>query len=250
MKIFNQLSGLLIFVLIISSCGVSKKKSIVAVNLRCENLEDPMAIDIANPLLSWNMQATKRGQSQSAYRILVAKSEENLQNNIGDCWDTGETKSDVSVNIKYAGMPLKSRDALYWKVKIWNAEGEESDWSAASKWEMSFLEPKDWQAKWIGLAEDENPLSTKTSAAPYFRHEIDSTEKIKSAKVYVSGLGYYELYLNASKVGDEVLAPAQTNYTKGCCQSLYHYDDQSTTRVFYNTFDVTNLREKGKIPLE
>jgi alpha-L-rhamnosidase len=31
--------------------------------------------------------------------------------------------------------------------------------------------------------------------------------------VYVSGLGFYELFLNGKKVGDQVLAPAIT--TKG-----------------------------------
>jgi len=247
MKFLNRLIALLIVTLIISACGFSERKSIHPVNLSCENLENPIAIDIASPFLSWNMASEKRGQLQSAYRIIVAKSEQNLQNDTGDFWDSGKTESSQSVNIKYEGKPLKSRDILYWKVKIWNAEGEESAWSETSKWEMSFLDQSDWQAKWVGIGEDENPLSYETDPAPYFRHEINLTDKVKSAKVYVSGLGFYELYLNGNKVGDQVLAPAQTNYDKRALPKLlYHYDDQSTTRVFYNTFDVTNQLQKGE----
>jgi len=233
--------------LTITSCNLSDKKTIQQLNLRCENLENPIAIDIADPLLSWNMESEKRGQEQSAYQILVSGSEKNLNENIGDYWDSGKIQSDISVNIKYAGKLLQSRDVLYWKVKIWNAEGDESPWSKTSKWEMGFLERTDWQAKWIGIAEDLDPLSTKTTPAPYFRNEIDVDKKVKSAKVYVSGLGYYELYLNGNKVGDHVLAPAQTNYDKRVLPKLlYHYDDQSTTRVFYNTFDVTAQLKAGK----
>ncbi|NOR74680.1 MAG: family 78 glycoside hydrolase catalytic domain [Draconibacterium sp.] len=246
MKILNRPITFLIIAIFISSCNIYENKTDQHTNLRCENLEIPIAIDIPSPLLSWNLVSEKRGQIQSAYRIIVAGSKKNLADNIGDFWDTGKIDSNVSVNIKYEGKSLKSRDVLYWKVKTWNGENVESEWSKTSKWEMSFLEQADWQAKWIGTVEDENPFSYETGPAPYFRHEINLSKKISSAKVYVSGLGYYELYLNGEKVGDEVLAPAQTNYDKRALPKiLYHYDDQSTTRVFYNTFDVTNQLQKG-----
>ncbi|MDB4583604.1 family 78 glycoside hydrolase catalytic domain [Draconibacterium sp.] len=233
--------------LIISFCSLSEKKTVHPVNLRCENLVNPIAIDRATPLLSWNLETELRGQKQTAYQIIVSGSEKNLDKNSGDFWDTGKVESELSVNIKYQGKPLKSRDVLYWKVKTWNQEGEESAWSETSKWEMSLLEPTDWQAKWIGISEDKDPVSAKTNPAPYFRYELDVDRKIRSAKVYVSGLGYYEFYLNGNKVGDQVLAPAQTNYDKRALPKLlYHYDDQSTNRVFYNTFDVTDQLQKGK----
>lgn len=216
-------------------------------NLRCENLANPISIDRTSPLLSWNMESMERNQMQSAYQILVSTSQNNLDEDIGECWDTGKILSDQSVNITYAGKALKSRDVLYWKVKTWNSEDEASAWSENASWEMSFLKQSDWQALWIGIAEDEAPLSTKTSPAPFFRNEIELNKDVKSAKAYVSGLGYYELYLNSAKVGDHVLAPAQTNYDKRALPKLlYHYDDQSTTRVFYNTFDVTKQLKRGK----
>lgn len=221
--------------------------SIRPVNLHCENLNNPIAIDVSAPLLSWSMESPERNQMQSAYRILVSASQDSLNKEIGDYWDTDKITSDQSVNIRYEGKTLKSRDKLYWKVKTWNAEDEASNWSAPAKWQMSLMKQSDWKARWIGMAEDEAPLSPKTHPAPYFRHKIDIDKDVKSAKVFVSGLGYYELYLNTSKVGDHVLAPAQTNYDKRALPKiLYHYDDQSTTRVFYNTFDITEQLNIGK----
>ncbi len=248
MKAIYLIVKIITISLLISFCSVRENNNTIhPVNLRCEHLENPVAIDLPFPLLSWNLVSEIRNQRQSAYRIIVSSSKMNIEKDIGDFWDTGKINSEVSVNIKYDGKPLKSRDILYWKVKVWNSEDKVSEWSDVSSWEMSFLTQKDWQAKWIGISEDEAPLSTKTKPAPFFRHGIDIKRKVKSAKAYVSGLGYYEFYLNSKKVGDYVLAPAQTNYDKRALPKLlYHYDDQSTTRVFYNTFDVTNKLIIGK----
>jgi alpha-L-rhamnosidase len=238
----------IIFTFLFTFCAIpGKDNSFHPVNLRCENLNDPIAIDVATPLLSWNMESSRRNQLQSAYRILVSGSQDNIDKDLGDFWDTGKIASGQSVNIKYEGKDLHSRDKLYWKVKIWNAEDEASAWSEISSWEMSLIKQSNWQALWIGLADDGAPLSPKTHPAPYFRNELEVNKNVKSANVYVSGLGYYELYLNGSKVGDHVLAPAQTNYDiRPLPKLLYHYDDQSTTRVFYNTFDVTDQLIAGK----
>lgn len=241
MKSLQSFTIFLTITILLLRCNTLGNYSIRVINLKCENLETPIAIDKKPPLLSWNLQSDKRGQMQSAYRIVVSENRESLHKDVGDNWDTGKIDDDKSINISYEGKALKSRDVLYWKVKVWNAEGEASAWSDISSWEMSFLEQDDWQASWIGLTEDKEPLSTKTYPAPYFRKIFDIQKKIKRAKVFVSGLGYYELYLNGAKVGDHVLAPAQTNYDKRALPKLlYHYDDQSTARVFYNTFDVTS----------
>ena len=247
MKLLGSFTVFFTVTLLLLCCSTSNNDCLRVLNLKCENLENPIAIDKTAPLLSWNLESGKRGQMQSAYRIIVSENRESLHNDVGDYWDTGKIEADNSINISYEGKALKSRDVLHWKVKVWDAEGEASAWSDISRWEMSFLEQDDWQAKWIGLAEDKEPFSTKTYSAPYFRKAFDIQKNIKSAKVFVSGLGYYELYLNGSKVGDHVLAPAQTNYDKRALPKLlYHYDDQSTARVFYNTFDVTSQLKNDK----
>jgi len=58
-----------------------------AVNFSSHTL---MGIDVAQPRFSWVLKSSQRGQMQSAYQILVSKSEEKLNANIGDKWNIGE----------------------------------------------------------------------------------------------------------------------------------------------------------------
>lgn len=107
--------------------------------------------------------------------------------------------------------------------------------------------PSDWTARWIALLEDPYPDSTLTHAAPYFRKTVVAGKPIKKAMAYICGLGFYEMYINGEKIGDQVLAPAVTNYDRRTLKKIiYHYDDQSTQRVLYNTFDVTERLKKGE----
>lgn len=78
------------------------------VNLRCEYTINPLGIDVLRPRLSWVLEHSERGHTQSAYQILVASSRENLLNDRGDIWDSGKVDSDRSVNVEYEGKPLES----------------------------------------------------------------------------------------------------------------------------------------------
>ena len=108
-------------------------------------------------------------------------------------------------------------------------------------------ESLDWgNAQWIKLKGDPRPEPSlsertftrrnhpveqvKTFPAPLMRHEFSVTKAVKSATAQVCGLGYFELYLNGSKVGDHVLDPVQTSYNR---------------RAFYVTFDITEHLQSG-----
>ena len=102
-----------------------------ATDLRCEYLIDPLGIDDLQPRLSWKLvQAPgERGKRQSAYRVLVASNQESLDADRGDLWDSGRVASDQSHLVAYAGLPLRSRLHCWWKVKVWDEQGQASDWS-------------------------------------------------------------------------------------------------------------------------
>jgi alpha-L-rhamnosidase len=216
-------------------------------NLRCEYLVNPIAIESQHPTLSWQLTSEYQAKSQKAYRILVASSASLLSQNKGDYWDSDIIRSVNSTQVNYKGKPLASRKNLYWKVMIWDENNIASNWSKVASWSMGLLKSADWQAKWIGSFINPDPDAGITYPAPFFRKEFAVDKKIKKATVYISGLGFYELYLNGAKVGNRVLAPAVTNYDKRSLKHLlYPYDDQSTQRVLYNTFDVTdNLAQKN-----
>jgi len=203
------------------------------VNLRCENRIDPLGIDVLSPHLSWNLESELRNKKQSAYQILVSDSKEALIKDNGNLWDTKKANSDQSIQIAYKGKSLASGMTCYWKVRVWDEAGNVSGWSEISGWETGLLKEKDWGAKWIN---DGKPgprnLSEfyKDDPAPLFRREFRSAKKIKKARLYITGLGYYVAFLNGKKVGDHVLDPGWTNYNK---------------RVLYSTYDVTNQINNG-----
>lgn len=215
-------------------------------DLKCEYLTNPIGIENPKPVLFWKLKSTGHNQVQSAYQVLVSSSEENLRQDIGDLWDSGKVFSEQSVFVRYAGAPLHSTQRVFWKVRAWDQSGAQSDWSPPAFWEMALLDSSDWKSMWIGRGEDKNPNSFETDPAPYFRKQFTLNKKIKRARVYITGLGYYELSLNARTVGEGALVPAQTNYDRRNLRNLiYYYDDQSTTRVLYNIYDVTGMLRQG-----
>ncbi|MEI7525157.1 MAG: alpha-L-rhamnosidase N-terminal domain-containing protein, partial [Mariniphaga sp.] len=237
-----------LFLLALAAACTSQKRisPIEVTTLRCEYLPNPVGMDVLNPRLSWQMKKDLPGASQTAYRILVATSAEELSKNSGDLWDTGKIDSDQSTQVAYAGKPMKSGEKVFWKVQIWDETKSESTWSTVSEWEMGLLNATDWQAKWIGA-----PASLTTGdlkhAAPLFRKELNLLKKVKKASVYISGLGYYELYINGTKIGDHVLSPNQTNYDR---QKVEKWEESRignmTSTVLYETFDITaSLKEGG-----
>lgn len=191
-------------------------------NLKTEYLENPQGLDVPHPRLSWILAAEGRAQYQSGYQIQVADSAEWLALERGLTWDSGKVDSQRNFGIVYAGPDLTSGSRHYWRVRVWDREGHPSAWSPTAWWEMGLLNASDWKAKWIGTPNDIN--------SPLLRRDFKVEGKIQKATAYVYAFGFYELHLNGAKVGDCVLAPVNSNYTK-----VYYYD----------TYDVTSLVKEG-----
>lgn len=225
----------LLFFIVILIDAACFAQDVTIKNLLCESVNTPLAIDSKQPRLSWQLQSQQRNVSQAAYQILVASSPEKLKSNISDLWNSKKQCSNNSILISYKGIPLKSTQTCYWKVKVWTTHGIETEWSSTASWSMGLLNKTDWRAKWIGydgiFSPTEKPDDRFTRVvARYTRKDFSVPHSIKKAMVYISGVGLYELYLNGNKIGNQVLAPGPTDYAK---------------RVFYNTFDVTDQLKKG-----
>ena len=144
-------------------------------------------------------------------------------------------------------------------------EGEKagcSGWSSPAMWTMGVLNPEDWgTAKWIksdlelydyqkelkGMADHDREsedamwarapgIRSKTAGideapAVWLRKEFPASGKpLRSARVCVSGLGYYELYINGTKANDHHLNVAPYDYDKA---------------VPYQVHDITQLLRSG-----
>lgn len=218
---------------IILSCvwSLSASAQTLALNhLTAEYLENPLGIDVAQPHLAWKLQSETSNVQQAAYQILVASSPEKLAQAVGDLWDSGRVPSEESRHVRYEGTPLTSRQSCYWKVKVWDQQGHESAWSAPARWEMALLNASDWQAHWIRHPDFTDTL-LESKPAPFFRKTFTVEQLPQQARAYVTGLGYFELYLNGKKVGDHVLDPVKTRYDKS---------------VQYLTYDITELLVPGE----
>jgi len=119
--------------------------------LTCEYATNPLGVDTLQPRFGWILKSDKRSQLQSAYRVLVATSEKQLQTNVGDKWDSGKVNSDRSVNVEYRGKPLSSSEKCYWKVQVWDKQVRPSTWSQPGSFEMGLVKKSDWKGKWIGI---------------------------------------------------------------------------------------------------
>ena len=205
-------------------------------DLQCEYLRNPLGIDIKQPRLSWKMGATDlvRGRKQTAYQILVASTQDLLDADRGDLWDSGRVSSAESVNIVYGGMPLSAGQECFWKVRFADEHNNWSDWSTHASWRMGLF-AADWKAQWIGSAEMESQSVggrkvNNVMADPWFRKTFELSEALRDAVIYVASIGYHELYVNGQKVGDAVLSPSVTDHK---------------SRARYMTYDITDYLKKG-----
>jgi alpha-L-rhamnosidase len=189
--------------------------------LQVENLTNPIGVDVAAPRLSWKIDAAM----QVAYEVRAATTTDHLES--PDLWDTGKIISAASNNVPYAGLILNSRQRVQWQVRVWTDRdpAAPSAWSAPAFWEMGLLNAGDWSARWIAY-----PNYVSSEALPVFQQSFAVAGPVQAARLYIVGLGMYEIKINGQPATDDVLTPGDT---------LQH------VRLEYATLDVTGLLAQG-----
>jgi alpha-L-rhamnosidase len=178
----------------------------------------------------------------------VATSPEKLNDKTANLWDSGKIFSAETIHHEYTNNNLESNSKYFWKVIVWDGEGKAYQ-SLVSGFETAILNAGEWKANWIGNGPVSEPLPEKgfygnrkeqaglkdtivhNGKSLLLRNKVLLPKKISSAKAYVTGLGYYEFFINGQRVGDHVLSPAKTPYHK---------------YILYNTFDVSELLKEGQ----
>lgn len=196
-----------------------KTSAQVAVNqLKTENLRNPIGIESKQPRFSWQLVSPKKNVVQTAYELTVNQGNKTV-------WTSGKVASAASIFNTYRGNALPSNTLFSWKVRVWDNQGQVSDWARASF--QTALNKEDWKAKWInsGMAAD-----TTNGIVPMLRKTFQTQKKIVQATAYVTARGMYEVEMNGARVGNAYLSPGWTTYHK---------------HLQYQAYDVTSLLASG-----
>jgi alpha-L-rhamnosidase len=129
-------------------------------------------------------------------------------------WDSGRIRSSQSIHVSYTGQNDLLPSTYYrFRVRVWLTSSVESisEWTDWIQFRTPIFNLHEYLTKndsilWIG--------STKINMNE-LRKEfmVPNTSSIKSAIVYISGIGYYELYLNGNNVDlSRKLDPGWTSY--------------------------------------
>ena len=209
--------------------AVEGEAAIYPVAMTCEYLSHPLGIDVPNPRLAWQLTATQRNQHQSAYDIEVSTD----STFIIPVWKPGKIISSQSIHIVYQGQVLKSFTRYYWRVRVYDQNDEVSKWSETAWFETAVLNAVDWQSQWIDDGRkqfDRDEDFYQPDRMPLFKRTFSTKKNLVSARMYIAGLGYHEAYLNGKKIGDHVLDPGWTTYSK---------------QVLYGVHDITSHLKRG-----
>ena len=210
--------------------------------LKCEYRVDPLGIDERAPRLSWALDSEGRGQIQSAYRILVAGSEEDLEAEENLLWDSGRVESGRTVGVEYGGEALGLARTVCGRFAsgtgpailrpTWGLPSSRwGCWRGRTGREPGFPPAKVLLATWnLPQGKSTTTWPTDSPRALTCARKFRLQKPVRRARLYATARGVYEVYVNGNRVGDDVLAPGWTDYDR---------------RVQYQTYDVTPLLAEG-----
>ncbi len=186
------------------------------VNCEVNHLTNPLGFQMEKTVFSWNVTETT-GKNQQFARIRISLRPDMEE----EIFDSGEADLDsIAAEIP---LDLQPRTRYYWTVQVAADNGDTA--TSAVNWFETGKREEPWQAKWITCANQQRH--------PVFSREIAVEKKLKSARLYICGLGLYRAEINGQKVGDECLTPYCNNYRAW---------------LQYQTYDVTEaLRSGGRL---
>ena len=137
-------------------------------------------------------------------------------------WDSGEFEFGEKTLIRCGGK-FKAKTTYNWKVEAKDGEGTESE---AARFQTALLNGFSEKAKWINtgakVVNCQTPVGNK---AVMLRKKFTLEKEPAHTRIYVCGLGVYELYINGKRVGDNYLDPAFTRYDKTALYQVYRADE-------------------------
>ncbi|GEA09859.1 alpha-L-rhamnosidase [Alteromonas sp. KUL49] len=199
-----------------------------------EGFVNPIGYYEAEPRFSWQLGDSLGSGYQMAYQIQVSSTVASLSVN-PDLWDSGKVFSTDNAWQRYQGNALDSRDIALWRVRIWDNNGNVSEWSKPQSIEMGLLATTDWRAHWIGhpqTALSAHPSQERLATPQYLRKTFNIDGEVQSARLYITAKGLFSAFANGVEIApNDVMTPGWTPYDK---------------RIESLTYDVTTSLVQGE----
>ncbi|CAF4994020.1 unnamed protein product [Rotaria sp. Silwood1] len=154
-----------------------------------------LVINTPEPRLSWKLSVSPadRNVQQTAYQLQM-KSPTNP-------WDSKKVMSRQSIHVSCIGISNLQSDTFYeFRLRTWTTQSNQaSSWTHWIHFRTavfnihSYIMNKTDSLMWIGS----NQISMNELRKEF---QVSNSSPIQSAIAYISGLGYYELYVNGDKI--------------------------------------------------
>ncbi|RDL39161.1 Uncharacterized protein BP5553_03501 [Venustampulla echinocandica] len=197
---------------------------------RFEHHPDGFGLNHRRPRISWRFSHPSDAKSeavnswvQSAYDIEIRRQGSMYTNSY-------HVESSESVLVPWPGRALDSAAVAAVRVRSYGGTSGITGWSPWATAEAALLEEGRWSAPPIAPSKKFEKEDTTLRPVRFRKaFSLPQTDVVK-ARLYITALGLYEVYLNGTRVGDHVLAPGWTSYSH---------------RLAYQMFDVTALLSQG-----
>lgn len=186
----------------------------IITSCKVNHLTNPLGYAMEKCVFSWIVEEAQ-GTEQTAARIQVYTEGQPVA-------DTGwENPDSLATEVSFLQLP---QTRYTWTVSVRTDAGEEA--TSEENWFETGV--KRWNTAWIGCEEDPRH--------PIFSREIAPSKEVRSARLYICGLGLYEARWNGEKIGEEYLTPYCNNYSEW---------------LQYQTYDITSrLQAPGTLSVE
>jgi hypothetical protein len=107
--------------------------------LMVEFIRKPAYVLITDSKPEFTWIVPEKAVRQTAYQIMLATSPEILERDEADLWNTNKRISSRSSEIEYSGGNLSDNTRYFWKVRIWDQNGDPSKWSDIQSFRTGIL---------------------------------------------------------------------------------------------------------------
>ena len=187
-------------------------------DLKCNYQKCPIGIELDKVTFSWKYENASGNYISEAEFIL--SDDEGFKNILHS-----EAGSDVPSVSYVPSFKFEPEKTYYWKVRAVDDSGEKAES------DVQFFEGGrrgSFEGKWISpsFSREIHPVMKKD-----FLLTDEELSKMEKARLYICGLGLYEVYVNGNKVMDDYLTPYCSDYRYW---------------IQYQTYDIKDMLKAGE----